>query len=456
MNPGEITPKKRRSIFSVILVSCILSSMLATALTTALPPIMEAFQVTAAVGQWLTSAYSLAMGIVVLASAYLIRRFPAKKLYTAALAIFAAGLLVDVFAASFPVLMLGRLLQACGNGILMSMAQVIILTIYPEEQRGSAMGMYGLAVGAAPVIAPTLAGVVVDLFGWRTIFGAAFVISAAALIFAQAVMENVTENEIQKFDFLSLILCAAGSSGILLGLGNTGTYHLISVHVLVPLLLGAAATVLFCARQLRIPQPFLEIRIFKNREFRIAVIGSMLLYAVMISASTLMPILIQNVYGCKATVSGIVMMPGALAMAIISPFTGKIYDRMGIRKLFIVGSIALLLSSALMVPLGDDTPMYYLAAVNTVRTIAIGCLMMPLVTWGMSRLGSHLTADGTSILSALRTVAGSVGSAVFVAVMSVASGHSENLHGMRIAFLGLAALAAAELLVSIICTKKQS
>ena len=442
-------------MFLVVLMGCIITSLLSTALTTALPPIMEAFRITASVGQWLTSVYSLVMAIVVLASAWLIKRFPTKKLYTSALSLFCAGLLIDALAVSFPVLMAGRLLQACGNGILMSLSQVVLLTIYPPERRGSVMGMYGLAVGAAPVIAPTLAGLIVDCFGWRMIFTATFVISVIALILAGILVENVTENKVQKLDMLSLLLCGLGSVGILLGLGNTGTYGVVSVPVFLPLCIGIAASIVFCFRQLRLEKPFLEIRIFRNFEFRTAVIGSMLLYAVMISASTLMPILIQSVYGYAAAVSGLAMMPGALAMAVISPFTGKIYDRFGIRKLFIVGSLALFFSSMILSYLTEHTSLIYLASANLVRTVAIGCLMMPLVTWGMSRLNPEHTADGTSMLTALRTVAGSIGSAVFVSVMTLTSRASADLRGMRITFLCLTALAAVEVIIAVFCTKEK-
>ena len=451
----ELNEQKRKSMFLVVLMGCIVTSLLSTAMTTALPLIMESFRVTASVGQWLTSAFSLVVAIVVLASAWLIKRFPTRKLYTSALALFSAGLLMDALAASFPMLLLGRILQACGNGVLMSLSQVVLLTIYPPDRRGAAMGMYGLAVGAAPVVSPTLAGLVADLFGWRMIFIFAFVFSVISLILAGILVKNVTENEIQKFDTLSLLFCGLGSTGILLGLGNTGTYGIISVHTFIPLLVGILFSIIFCIRQLRLKTPFLEIRIFHNFEFRTAVIGSMLLYAVMISASTLMPILIQSVYGYTATISGLVMIPGSVAMAVISPFTGKIYDRFGIRKLFIVGSTALFLSSLCMSLLTASTSLIYLALVNLVRSVAIGCLMMPLVTWGMSRLSPEHTADGTSMITSLRTIAGSIGSAVFVSVMTLASQISADIRGMCAAFLCLTALAAAEIIIALFCTKKR-
>ena len=169
-NKAALTDRKRSLIFLNIVVSCIASSMLATALTTALPSIIADFSITVTMGQWLTSGYSLAMGIIMPLTAFLITRFPTKRLYLCGLALTIAGLVLCVVAPNFPFLMAARILQASGNGILSAMAQVIILSIYPPEKRGTAMGWYGLSIGAAPVIEPTLAGILVDSFGWRSIF----------------------------------------------------------------------------------------------------------------------------------------------------------------------------------------------------------------------------------------------------------------------------------------------
>lgn len=160
-----ITKKKRTLIFINILLTCVASSMLSTALTTALPPIVRDFHISVTTGQWLTSGFSLAMGIMMPLTAFLITRFPTRRLYLTAIIVFIAGLAMCVIAPNFLFMMTGRVLQACGNGILSSMAQVILLTIYPAEQQGTIMGWYGLSVGAAPVVAPTLAGILVDSMG---------------------------------------------------------------------------------------------------------------------------------------------------------------------------------------------------------------------------------------------------------------------------------------------------
>lgn len=452
---NQITAKKRTGVFVAILVTCIVCSMLSTALNTALPQIMRDFQVTTAIGQWLSSIYSLVMGILVLFTPFLIRRCKTKPLYLGTLAIFIAGLLFCAFTSSFAFMMVGRILQAAGNGMMVSLGQVIMLTIYPKEKRGSIMGIYGLAIGAAPVLAPTLAGLIVDAFGWRMIFYIVLIISTAAWFFTAAVFDNVLETGKESFDFLSLALCSVGYSGILIGVGNLGTYSLLTTSVLVPLVLGFVAAVIFVYRQLHLESPFLELRILGNAKYRTAVIASMLMYASMMAASILLPLYVQSVRGYTATVSGLVTMPGSLAMAFVSPFSGRAYDKMGIRKVFLVGGLLMTLSNLGMIFITMETTLLWIAILNVIRNIAIGCMMMPFVTWGMSGLEEKFTSHGTALLTSLRTVAGSFGSAVFVAIVSMVAVSSSQAVGMNVAFLGLTIIGAVELMLAVYVVKKK-
>lgn len=457
---GIMTDRKRSLIFVNILISCIASSMLATALTTALPPILEDFQLSVAMGQWLTSGYSLAMGIMMPLTAFLITRFPTKNLYLAGIGLFIAGLAVCVTAGNFPVMMIGRVLQACGNGILTSMAQVILLTIYPIEKKGTIMGWYGLSVGAAPVVAPTLAGALVDSFGWKMIFYVPIVIMLVSFVFAVAVFDNVLDTYKQKFDILSFILSAFAFGGLTLGIGNVSSNAITDVSVFVPLLVGIISAVFFVYRQLHMEQPFLELRTLKYRDYTLSVVGSMLLYLVMMGSSIIMPLYVQSIKGNSATISGLVTLPGSLAMAVVSPFAGKIYDRLGMKKLFVAGAFFMLLSNLGMVFLTMDMPVWMASFYNAIRCVAIGCLMMPLVTWGISGMSEELTAHGTALLTSLRTIAGAIGSAVFVGIMIVAArqgaekyGENAQIHGLNITFGAMAAVTFVLFLIAVFLVK---
>lgn len=458
-----LTDERRRLIFINILISCIASSMLATALTTALPSMIEDLNISVNMGQWLTSGYSLAMGIMMPLTAFLITRFPTRRLYLTAILCFMAGLVICVLSTSFPIMMAGRVLQAGGNGILTSMTQVILLSIYPAEKKGSVMGWYGLSVGAAPVIAPTVAGVIVDNFGWRMIFVVAIAVMAVSLIFAVCVFDNVLDVTKKRFDIVSFILSIFAFGGITLGVGNIGSYPFVSVQVLLILVVGCVAAAVFVYRQLSLDKPFLDLRILRSKNYALSVIGSMILYLVMMGSSILLPLYVQTIMGYSAVVSGLVAMPGSVAMAVVSPFAGKIYDKIGMKALFVAGAFFMMISNVGMFFINMQTKLWFASGLNVIRCVSIGCLMMPLVTWGTSFTGKGKTADATALLTSLRTISGAVGSAVFVGIMSLVTeaarayyGESAAIHGLNAAFGSMAFFSFVLLMIAVFGVKKSS
>lgn len=456
-----LTDKKRNMIFINIVITCIALTMLSTALTTALPAIVNDLGISVTTGQWLTSGYALSMAIVMPLTAFLITRFPTKKLYITGLVIALIGLLLCAISPNFPMMMMTRILQAVGNGLLTSMAQVILLSIYPIEKRGAIMGWYGLSLSAAPVIAPTIAGLIVDKMDWPAIFYLASVIIVLSLIWSIIVFDDLLATKPQKFDSPSFVLSALAFGGVTLAIGNIGHYAFFSPQVLLLLLIGGAGTLAFIYRQLKSPQPFLELRILSNRNYALSVLGSMLLYLVMMAATMLLPLYVQSVLGKSATLSGLLVLPGSLIMAFISPFAGKLYDKVGIKPLFVFGACGMLISNLGMVFISMSTPIWVAAGYNMLRCIAIGCLMMPLVTWGTSYINPELTAHGTALLTSLRTVSGAIGTAVFVGIMTTVSQHSVSsygsdaaIHGLNIAFLWMSGVSLLLLLMGIIFVKK--
>ena len=457
-----LNSKKRTMIFICLVVSGIASSMLSTAMTTALPNVVEYFGISTSVGQWITSGYSLAMGMIMPLTAFLITRFPTKKLYLVGIGGFILGLLVSIFAGNFGIMMAGRILQACGNGVLMTAAQVIILTVYPVDKKGTMMGTYGLATTAAPVVAPTIAGLMIDAFGWKSIFYVALVILAVSFVISCFVFEDVLELQDKKFDVVSFVESIVGFGGITLGIGNISSFGLISVEGGLPLIIGAVVCALFILRQCGLEKPFLDVKILANRNYAVSVIASMVLYLVMMGSSVMMPLYVQSVMGYSAVVSGLVTLPGSLATAVVSPFAGNLYDRIGIKKIFVAGSAALIISNVGMYFLTMNTPLWTAAALNVIRNISIGSLMMPLLTWGTSNVHPQKVADASSLLTSLRTIAGSIGSAVFVGIMTAVSaasaavyGVNALMHGMNVSFLWMAAGAVILFLISIFAVREK-
>lgn len=452
----ELTSRKRMFIFFNLVVSGIATSVLSTAMTTALPGLVEYFGVSTSTGQWVTSGYSLAMGMVMPLTAFLITRFPTKRLYMTGIGCFILGILCSIFSGNFAVMMVGRVLQACGNGVLISAAQVIILTVYPPERKGTMMGTYGLATTAAPIIAPTVAGLMIDAFGWKSIFYLVLAIMVVSLVISGVVFEDVLEIQDKKFDILSFVESIFAFGGITLGIGNITGTGLVSVQAGVPLLIGVVTCVLFVIRQCRLENPFLDVKILSTWNYAVSVISSMVLYFVMMGSSVMMPLYVQSVMGYSAVVSGLVTLPGSLATALVSPFAGRLYDKMGIKKIFIVGSAALMISNIGMFLIALDTPLWVATAFNVIRNLSIGSLMMPLLTWGTSSVSSQKVADASSLLTSFRTIAGSIGSAVFVGIMTMVSAGSVEkygdhalIHGMNMSFFWMAVGSMVLLMISI-------
>ncbi|MGX7030605.1 MDR family MFS transporter [Vagococcus zengguangii] len=457
-----LSDKRRTMIFINIVITCIALTMLATALSTALPAIASDLSIDMTTGQWLTSGYSLAMGIVMPLTAFLITRFPTKKLYVSGLLLALVGLVLCATATNFPMMMFARVLQATGNGILTSMAQVILLTIYPPEKRGSIMGWYGLSLSAAPVVAPTIAGIIVDLSNWRMIFYVVMVIVVISLIWALKVFDNVLDVSVKKFDVVSFVLSAIGFSGLTLGIGNIGTYSFMSFNSGGMLCIGLVALIIFALRQFKLSQPFLDLRVFKNKEYTMSVVGSMLLYLVMMGSTMILPLYIQTILGKSATLSGLVALPGSLVMAFISPIAGKMYDKLGMKLLTIVGALFLTFSNLGMFFINEQTSVIVAGLLNALRCAAIGCLMMPFVTWGSSKVPQHLMAHGTALLTSLRTIAGAIGTAIFVSLMHNIASHSQvgstlanEMHGLNMTFLIMSGISVLLLVIGL-SIKKES
>lgn len=444
MNTNSQSNQNRIAIFLAILLTSIASSLLSTALNTALPAINAELHIDETLGQWLSSGYSLTMAIMMPVTAFLVKRFRTKALYCTAIAIFIAGLVLSAMASSFPMMMGGRVLQAAAGGVMTSVAQVVTLTIFPKENRGTAMGWYGLALGAAPIVAPTIGGILVDTMGWRAIFVLTIVLMSASLIYALIVMKNVLANSKPRFDVLSFVLSALAFGGVTLGIGNIGRNGF-TVFTTLTLVVGIVSAVIFVLRQNRLETAFLDVRILKNRDYTLSVLGSMSLYLVMMACTITIPLYIQRILGYSATISGLVVLPGALATTILNPFAGKIYDRLGIRVLLLMGAALMVICNLGAGFLTMDTSLLVIGFLNVLRNIAVAFLLMPLVTWGASSLPQDKTSDATALLTSLRTISGAIGSAVFVALMnsvqkaSVATyGTNAAIHGFNVTNLVLA------------------
>ncbi|KAL6590557.1 MFS general substrate transporter [Neocallimastix sp. 'constans'] len=463
----KVSDRKRTLIFLDINVSCIATSMLATALTTALPPIMEELKISVNTVQWLTTGFTLFLAITTPFTGFLITKFKTKSLFCFAVISFIFGLVLCAIANNFWLMMLGRIIQGCGNGLISSMAQVIIITIYPRERIGSVMGWYGLSLSVAPIVSPTIAGILVDYLNWRWIFILSAIIMSIALIFAFIVFENVLPTMKKKFDVISFTISAFTFGGITLAISNIGIAKFVSYEVLVPLIIGLIAGVIFVWRQLHIKVPFLDVRVLKYKEYTVGAVASFIIQLIVMGSAIIIPIYVQQVKGNSATISGLVVLPGALTNAIINPLAGKLYDKVGMKLLFIVGSLLLAMSNLAIYFININHSIWIVSVINIFRCLSMGVLIMPFYTWAMRDIPKVKASDATALFNSIRFIGSALGTALFISVMTKATeaviktktNPNAQMFGINIAFLGMSLFAVILLLLGIFgckCIPKKS
>ncbi len=308
----------RKATVTIFIIGAFVTILNQTLLVTALPHIMQDFDITADQGQWLTTAFMLTNGILIPITAFLIEKYSTRRLFLFAMITFSIGTLIAAVAPSFSLLLIARIIQAIGAGIMMPLMQTVFLTIFPPEKRGTAMGMFGLVIAFAPAIGPTLSGWIVDSFSWHYLFYIVLPIAVIDLILAIFILKNVTTLKESKIDVLSVVYSSIGFGGILYGFSSAGTNGWVNWEVMGTLGVGALSLILFIVRQLHLEKPLLEFRVFKNFTFTITTIMGMLVFGLMIGTETILPLYTQNLRDVSAFHSGLMLLPGAIVMGVVS------------------------------------------------------------------------------------------------------------------------------------------
>ncbi|KHD44982.1 MDR family MFS transporter [Streptococcus hongkongensis] len=415
----------RSAMIMLLLIATFAGVLNQTSLGTAIPTLMTSFDISLARAQEATTWFLLANGIMIPVSAFLTTRFSTKWLFFSAYAILVTGLLMSALAPSsnWLIFLIGRIIQACAVGITMPLMQVVMVNVFPPEQRGAAMGLNGLVVGLAPAIGPTFAGWVLKhdfvLWGhelsWRAIFVLPLVILTIALLLTPFLIKDVVPNKPMKLDSPSLMLSILGFGIFLWGFTNVASYGWgDGLYVLTPIAIGTTIIAIFIRRQLTLTDPFLDIRVFKVKQFSVTTAAIGLSMMAMMGVEMMLPLYLQNVHGLTALDSGLVLLPGALMMGIVSPIAGSVYDKVGARRLALIGFIILGIGTIPFIYLTASTPDHFITMLYAVRMFGIAMVMMPLTASSMSALPPHEAAHGTAANNTARQIA----SAIVVALLS--------------------------------------
>ncbi|TNJ66041.1 DHA2 family efflux MFS transporter permease subunit [Paenibacillus hemerocallicola] len=401
-----------------MILGAFLATLNQTIMSVATPELMIDFNITAATAQWLTTGYMLVNGVLIPITAYFMQRFTTRQLFQASMMIFLVGTVVSALSESFPVLLTGRMIQAAGAGIIMPLLMNVILTLFPPEKRGAAMGMMGFAIIFAPAIGPTLAGYILENYAWEKMFYGMIPLAVIVIVCGFIFLRNVSERGNTKIDMLSVLLSTVGFGALLYGFSRAGSEGWSSPEVIGSIVTGLVALALFTWRQLVSRNPLLDLRAFKYKMFTLTTIINIAVTMVMYADMMLLPLYLQNARGYTALESGLLLLPGALVMGFLMPVTGKLFDRFGAKWLSIVGLVITIATTIGFINLTDSTSYTYLVLMSTGRRIGMALLLMPVQTAGLNQLPNRLNAHGTAISNTIRQVAGAVGTSLLVTVMT--------------------------------------
>ncbi|HDC7697158.1 TPA: DHA2 family efflux MFS transporter permease subunit [Staphylococcus aureus] len=408
----------RGKILAALLFGMFIAILNQTLLNVALPKINTEFNISASTGQWLMTGFMLVNGILIPITAYLFNKYSYRKLFLVALVLFTIGSLICAISMNFPIMMVGRVLQAIGAGVLMPLGSIVIITIYPPEKRGAAMGTMGIAMILAPAIGPTLSGYIVQNYHWNVMFYGMFIVGIIAILvgFVWFKLYQYTTNP--KADIPGIIFSTIGFGALLYGFSEAGNKGWGSVEIETMFAIGIIFIILFVIRELRMKSPMLNLEVLKFPTFTLTTIINMVVMLSLYGGMILLPIYLQNLRGFSALDSGLLLLPGSLIMGLLGPFAGKLLDTIGLKPLAIFGIAVMTYATWELTKLNMDTPYMTIMGIYVLRSFGMAFIMMPMVTAAINALPGRLASHGNAFLNTMRQLAGSIGTAILVTVMT--------------------------------------
>lgn len=408
----------RGKILAALLFGMFIAILNQTLLNVALPKINTEFNISASTGQWLMTGFMLVNGILIPITAYLFNKYSYRKLFLVALVLFTIGSLICAISMNFPIMMVGRVLQAIGAGVLMPLGSIVIITIYPPEKRGAAMGTMGIAMILAPAIGPTLSGYIVQNYHWNVMFYGMFIIGIIAILvgFVWFKLYQYTTNP--KADIPGIIFSTIGFGALLYGFSEAGNKGWGSVEIETMFAIGIIFIILFVIRELRMKAPMLNLEVLKFPTFTLTTVINMVVMMSLYGGMILLPMYLQNLRGFSALDSGLLLLPGSLIMGLLGPFAGKLLDMIGLKPLAIFGIAVMTYATWELTKLNMDTPYMTIMGIYVLRSFGMAFIMMPMVTAAINALPGRLVSHGNAFLNTMRQLAGSIGTAILVTVMT--------------------------------------
>ena len=408
----------RNKILVAMMFGMFIAILNQTLLNVALPVINNEFSISASTGQWLMTGFMLVNGILIPISAFLISKYSYRRLFLIAMTLFTVGSIICALSFNFPMMMTGRVIQAVGAGVLMPLGSNVFMTIFPPEKRGAAMGTLGIAFILAPAIGPTLSGWIVQNYHWNVMFYGMFAIGLVAIFISFFWFRIYQKTSNPKPDVQGIIYSTLGFGLLLYGFSEAGNDGWTSLTVSLSLIIGVIFTALFVIREVRMKNPMLDMSALKYSGFTLTTIINVIVTMSLFGGMILLPIYLQNLRGFTPLDSGLLLLPGSLIMGFMGPIAGKMLDSFGIKPLALIGLTIMTFATWELTQLNMDTPYTTILVIYIVRSFGMSFIMMPIMTAGMNSLPQRLIPHGNAISNTVRQLAGSIGTAILVTVMT--------------------------------------
>ena len=348
-----------KTLIVFVISSAILITSQST-ITTSLTYIISDFAVSSSTAQLTYSLFLLIMGVMIPLSAYFSRRFSVKHLLIGCVGVFIIGSIVSYLSPSIEVLIIGRVLQAIGAGLILPINQILLLNVLPEDKWQIGMGLIGLLLGITPALGPTIGGFITDTMGWRWIFLIFTILAIIILVISLFVKYESKENHDYPLDVFSLITCIIAFMGIMLGFSNIADYGFSLIYVILPIIIGVICLILFVRRQKGLEYPLINLKVLKNKYFVWGTVFVSVLYFTMCGINILMPLFVQSVTLRSGTVSGLILLPGTLVMIVFNFVGPLLATKIGVRKVLIIASIFSIVGFGSMATYNLDTSVNFM------------------------------------------------------------------------------------------------
>ncbi|MGI1802992.1 DHA2 family efflux MFS transporter permease subunit [Limosilactobacillus reuteri] len=409
-----------------------------TLMNIALPTFMNVFHISEAQVQWVTNGYMLVNALMIPVSSFLIKRFPFKNLFIIFSGIFLLGTIIGAIAWSFNLVVVARMIQALGAGMMMPLVNVLAIRYAKPGKKGQIMGIIGLAFNCAPILGPAISGFLLHFFSWRYLFLLIIPFAVITLLLSFFLLPKIPHNEHPRFNTLALILITGGLWSLLMGLSNVSNNHLLSFNVAGYVLIGLVFLFLFFLNQRHSNRQLINFGIFSHKQFVFATVINMLITSTMYGNAILIPLLVQIVLGKSTVVSAIAVLPGAILTGLLSTTSGRFYDIYPIKILVGTGLIIDIIGTIGQAAIGARSSVLMITLFQTVRQFGLVTMLIPLQTQALSLLPNEIVPDAVATFNTLRQIAAAFGTALIVSIVGIVNHlvHNPSSHlGIQAGFL---------------------